>query len=56
MLDLMEMKPPEVYDVLLEAISECYPHVYLHLTGQGDDDDDDDCKSDSYHDCGIYHL
>ncbi|KAI0211662.1 hypothetical protein LSAT2_003530 [Lamellibrachia satsuma] len=42
LLDLMEMKPPEVYDSLLEAISECYPHVYLQLTGQGDDDDDDD--------------
>ena len=49
MLDLMEMKPPEVYDVLLEAISECYPHVYLHLTGQDSDDDDevDDCESNS---------
>ncbi|KAK2158667.1 hypothetical protein NP493_1782g00021 [Ridgeia piscesae] len=37
LLDLMEMKPPEVYDGLLEAIAECYPHVYLQLTGQGDD-------------------
>ena len=40
-LDILELKSPTVYDDLLEAISEMYPHIYLNITNPLDDDDDD---------------
>jgi hypothetical protein len=38
-LDFLEMKPPEMYSVFVEALGEIYPHVYLTLINDGEDED-----------------
>ena len=42
LLDILESKPPDSYDVLLDAIRDSYPHIYLALTGHDDLADDSD--------------
>jgi len=41
LMDIIELKNPEVYDVLQNAIGDVYPHVYMALIGDACDDDDD---------------
>ena len=40
LMDIIELKSPEVYDVLQNAIGDVYPHVYMALIGDACDDDD----------------
>ena len=38
LLDILEMKPSEMYGQFLEIVSDIYPHVYLELTSDGQDE------------------
>ena len=40
LLDILECKSSNVYEMFIEMMGEVYPHIYLMLTDHGQEDDD----------------